>query len=306
MIKMKTCYIGNSSFFVKLMFVLLLSLCFFSTALAQTPPRDFTLLEGSLPGVGAESNINEYLPAAFNLTVGIALVLAFIFITIGGVTYATSDALSGKAQGRDYIENAVLGLLLIIGSYVILSTINPQILNFTILIARPEPVITDSVVTPVIPSGACTSGCVSFPTPEITLKAGLIGTTISSIMLPRILSFDSVLDASGISWYVSEGFPPTQNVQHTCTCHATGTCIDANIVGVTTAKLNIFSSAVTQQPGMRAVYEVQTEEQSFNLTSPTNRDGSNKTNFVPYRGEILVVPTINAPHFSVYNTSCHQ
>lgn len=133
LLKIKIAYIGT--------FILFLTLLTGGIVDAQQL-TDYSVL-APLPGIGdtgaGTSNLNSYLPAAFRLTVGIAIALAFIFITIGGITYATSDSLTGKQDGRNYIENAILGLLLVIGSYVILYTINPQILNLSIVIPRPNP-----------------------------------------------------------------------------------------------------------------------------------------------------------------------
>lgn len=80
------------------------------------------------------TDLTRYLPNAFNLAIGIAVALAFIAITIGGVMYATSDALSNKSAGKEAIENALWGLLLVIGAYLILQTINPKILDFSLTI----------------------------------------------------------------------------------------------------------------------------------------------------------------------------
>lgn len=92
----------------------------------------------SLPEIGSQTNFQEWLPKAFNLTIGIAVALAFVMITIGGVMYATSDAIYSKSEGRKYVENALIGLLFVIGAYVILYTINPQILNFNLTIEAPQ------------------------------------------------------------------------------------------------------------------------------------------------------------------------
>ena len=112
---------------------------------------EYTLLR-TLPGVGDTTGgivtIQSYLPAAFNLVIGIAAALAFVMLTLGGITYATSDAITGKSQGKEWIENAIWGLMLVIGAYVILYTINPQILNFTLTLPRPQ--IASSTATAVV------------------------------------------------------------------------------------------------------------------------------------------------------------
>lgn len=109
---------------------------------------EYTLLT-PLPGTvdNAPIKLGDYLPAVFNLAIGIAAVMAFVAITWGGITYATSDAITGKAQGREWITNAIWGLLLVIGAWVILYTINPQILKFNLILETPnvqagEPTVT--------------------------------------------------------------------------------------------------------------------------------------------------------------------
>lgn len=65
----------------------------------------------------------------FQLLIGIAAALAVIMIVIGGIEYMSTDAISGKSDGRKKIENALWGLALAISSYLILSTIDPYFLN---------------------------------------------------------------------------------------------------------------------------------------------------------------------------------
>ena len=109
----------------------------FATVYAQQP--EYITLEPSLPGVGASTNLTEYIPSMFILSIGIAAVMAFVMITFGGIMYMTSDAISGKTNGKKYVTDALLGLLLVIGAYVILNTINPKILTINLTI--PQPVV---------------------------------------------------------------------------------------------------------------------------------------------------------------------
>ncbi len=114
------------------------------------------------------TDLSMYLPRAFELTIGIAVALAFVVIVYGGVMYATSDALSGKSAGREAIENALWGLLLVIGSYVILQTINPKMLDFTLDIQQ-------FTVNPNTGSG---NGGVVAPTSGYTYTTNANGTRI--------------------------------------------------------------------------------------------------------------------------------
>ena len=125
---------------------------------------DYITLVNSLPGVGAQTNLSTYLPAIFKLSIGIAAALAFAMITFGGIVYATSDAISGKSKGKEYIEDALWGFLLVIGAYAILWTINPQILEFNLSLPTPQiqggatttPAVTGSTSTCLADGTGCT------------------------------------------------------------------------------------------------------------------------------------------------------
>src|SRR3989344_3532828 len=89
-----------------------------------------------LPGLPAvpyetdtECPLGNYLNIIIKLVIGIAAVLAMVMIVMGGIEYMTSDLISSKESGKDTIRNAILGLLIALGAYLILNTINPQLLS---------------------------------------------------------------------------------------------------------------------------------------------------------------------------------
>jgi len=106
-----------------------------STTVVDTTqqPSEYVPL-ATLPGLQEEENvdISNYFQNIFNLLIGIAAVLAVVMIIVGGIQYMSTDAVSGKSEGRDRITKAVYGLILAIASWLILFTINPAILNFDI------------------------------------------------------------------------------------------------------------------------------------------------------------------------------
>jgi hypothetical protein len=61
-----------------------------------------------------------------------ASVLAVLMIVIGGFNYISSDAIDNKENGKHQIKNALGGMLLILVSWVILNTINPQLVSLKI------------------------------------------------------------------------------------------------------------------------------------------------------------------------------
>ncbi|HTE49214.1 MAG TPA: hypothetical protein VK675_04890 [Candidatus Paceibacterota bacterium] len=79
----------------------------------------------------AQSNtaLGAYLNLMIKVFIGICAVLSVVMIVIGGLEYMTSELISSKEHGKERIRNALLGLLIALGSYALLFTINPDLLN---------------------------------------------------------------------------------------------------------------------------------------------------------------------------------
>lgn len=76
-----------------------------------------------------ECPLGRYLNLMIKLIIGIATVLAMVMIVLGGMEYMTSELISSKEAGKDKIKNAIIGLLIALGAWLILNTINPTLLN---------------------------------------------------------------------------------------------------------------------------------------------------------------------------------
>lgn len=94
-----------------------------------------------IPGLTADQNGNSllgipdlatFLDNLYKYLIGIAAILAVIEIIYGGLQYATQDSVSKKGEGRERIEHAVLGLVLVLSPALIFSIINPSILNLSL------------------------------------------------------------------------------------------------------------------------------------------------------------------------------
>ncbi len=79
----------------------------------------------------SDADLANFFDMIFKILIGLIGTLSVIMIFFGGVQYMSTDALQGKQEGRERIQNAVLGLIIALGSYAILNTINPKLLNFT-------------------------------------------------------------------------------------------------------------------------------------------------------------------------------
>ena len=168
------------------------------TATNTAPPNTkttYTLLQ-PLPGLeGANQTIDtkanpdtnpcplgNYLNIMIKLFFGICGVLAVIMIVMGGIEYMTSDLISSKEAGKESIRNAVLGLLLALGSYLILNTINPDLLNIC-LNALPKAEMTMTEAPPTssdfnpnesIPNGSIKSCTEGISKPSVSTSGGNI------------------------------------------------------------------------------------------------------------------------------------
>lgn len=251
---------------ILILFIAPLFLTPFSYSFAQT---DYSVL-APLPNTtigncgtaakdpACQTTLAKYIPAIYLLAVGIAVAMAFVVITFGGITYATSDALSGKQDGRRLITNALSGLILVIGSYVIINTINPQMLQFTLDI---KDVVGQNQTAPVTAVGC--ANCVSLG--KLPLKAGA-NDQISPSVLPFLQRLDSNMQAvSGPNaWQITEAF--SFGGMHTSTsCHHTGSCVDANPIDPTRRGLVQFYNASRQAGISNITYEVQTAAEKDKL-----------------------------------------
>lgn len=88
------------------------------------------------PNANCQADLGTFLPGVFRLLIAIAGGLATLVMVIGGVQYLSTDAISGKEEGMERINNALVGLLLAIASWLILNTINPNTLNFNLSLNR--------------------------------------------------------------------------------------------------------------------------------------------------------------------------
>ncbi len=71
----------------------------------------------------------QYIAAVERYAVGLALVAAIIMIVYGGFRYLLGSAFGDIATGKQIVLDAILGLLLALGAYMILNTINPNTLE---------------------------------------------------------------------------------------------------------------------------------------------------------------------------------
>jgi hypothetical protein len=120
-----------------------------------------------LPGVTL-GNTNIDLPALlsnlFKILFSVGALLATLMLVVGGIEYMVSSVVSLKLEGRRRAQAALFGLLILASSYLILFTINPDLveLKFT----QPHAF---EVATPTVPAGAGKGTDVSGVSPTVCI-----------------------------------------------------------------------------------------------------------------------------------------
>lgn len=93
-------------------------------------PETYKLL-APLPGIEGgiikTNDLGNYFNMMFKLIIGLCGALAVIMIIIGGVQYMGDESVFGKTEAKSKITSAILGLLIALGAFALLNTINPAL-----------------------------------------------------------------------------------------------------------------------------------------------------------------------------------
>lgn len=95
----------------------------------------------NMPNINPEdaSSLGVYIGYLIPLFIGICAILAVVMIVIGGLQYMTNELVSAKNAGKEKIKNAITGLLLALAAWLILYTINPNILSVDFSSLKSQP-----------------------------------------------------------------------------------------------------------------------------------------------------------------------
>lgn len=80
-------------------------------------------------GVTQTISFNDYIGYVFKFSIALAVFLAIIMVIWGGIQYMTSEVPFLKIEGKNKIEGAVTGLVMVLASYLILATIDPRLVE---------------------------------------------------------------------------------------------------------------------------------------------------------------------------------
>lgn len=269
-------------------------------------PNSVELL-APLPGlenINENINISQYLRVLFRVTIGLTIFLAIIFLVLGGIEYATTDAFSGKEAGREKMTNAVLGLLLALSAYVILNTINPKLIDFSFL--KPQGVTIDGEdpnfdvtdngdrisLTAPLPTNACPEKPNAGTCQKLLVKfRGTGGDLVEKTLNTKLNALNTGIPSLKDKWSVTEAYAPAY--KHISRCHKNGTCVDLNFNNkdsdATPENVQMILSKA-KSLNMCPSYEVLTAEE--------------KKRFADAGVKVSINKNASAPHFHVVGVGC--
>ncbi len=76
------------------------------------------------------NSIGSYIQSIYNYAIGIVGILAVIVMMVGGFLWLTAGGNAGQiTEAQEWIKGSIIGLVLALSSYLILATINPDLVN---------------------------------------------------------------------------------------------------------------------------------------------------------------------------------
>ena len=269
------------------------------------------------PGNPCKTDANTYIPGLFRLGLAVASGLAVIRLIWGGFIKLSSDAYSGQNEAKEIIKNALTGLILALGAWIIVATFFPTrdgsiVIDLSVP-ARPLPPSNNQPnPTPGGGGGGQTgcqgsdcvnsyinserdtvrykecSDCVEVRSLNLKLKREIEMVNGKKAMINKDLG-EKLKNISGESdaplFRINEAWPPTVN--HSNQKQYDGRSVDISLTSPDAAKINKFLE-LSRAKGLDAVYEVKTQGEKDRYVSQG----------VP-AGSILVWPRISGEHFSV-------
>jgi hypothetical protein len=184
---------------------------------ASIPAGNYANTTTSAPG-GFVANFYQYA-----LMVG--GILAFGVVVYGGVRYMISAGNpSGQSDAKEWIQAAIMGILLLAGAYFILKVINPNLVNLTLPTLTQINIQSGSGGTGGgggTSSGGTCANCTTLP--NCVVKAGVTNCGGAPAM-------EKALTCMGLKdpgYVVNEGYPPIGG--HSDPGHNTGCAVDLHI-----------------------------------------------------------------------------
>ncbi len=254
-----------------------------------------------------DMSFSDYVNTLIRLILGVVGVVVVVTFVYGGIMWMGTDSIFKKTDAKERMGNAIVGTLLLLSAYIILNTINPNLVDIKINIPdgfttlKIEEISDSGEILTIEYSsevGTCPTDCSKLNGEEgVDVPYESYGDSVASGFKPSLQSLTQKLSASEITWTTTEAWQPSR--VHKAHCHNIGTCIDANFRGLADnsnpppEKVKAFIEAAVSS-GLCPVYEVETESQKTAVLN-AGVDPSYVKNYGGW---------ISAPHFSVYGGTC--
>lgn len=112
----------------------------------------------------SRGSFSSYLQTMVNIAIGLVGAVSVIMLIVGGLQYILTSVNEGaKKEAKERITNAIIGILIILSGYLILNTINPDLLKLDFPKINRAPKITpqDASAPPSFSGSADISDCVA-------------------------------------------------------------------------------------------------------------------------------------------------
>jgi len=128
--------------------ILIIILLFGNYACAEETPG-YQLLQPLGGGAEETMNLSSYIDRMIKIGIVLAALFAVIVIVIAGFMYITAGGNTGTIEkAKGYIWDALIGLLIAVGFWLILVTINPDLLNIDNIVKNIDVDISKPTKTP--------------------------------------------------------------------------------------------------------------------------------------------------------------
>jgi hypothetical protein len=209
-----------------------------SAAFAQTQITISTSVPGTYPATAGTGGPGAFVANFYNFALMIGGVLAFGVIVYGGVKYmASAGNPSGQSDAKEWIEGALLGLLLLVGAYFILSVVNPQLLNLNL--PSLTPVNIASIVVPGNPVGS-TNGPSS---------SGSSSAKCQSLAATGSGTVSAQIDAAAVSYCGASSASGPGNGKVSCAWAVNNVLTNAGIANIDSTSVQSMENALTAGRG---------------------------------------------------------
>ncbi len=197
---------------------------------------------------GETGGFSDFVNFIIRLAIAMAGAITVVMIMVYGVQYMGSDTVWKKSDSRSKITTAIAGLILMFCAYLILYTINPDLVKIRIggnlINTRTWPVVSftygeDGNIIKDFNYDKATSvkdTCQGEPNEKVTGDCSDLtisgwetknGKYASKELAERLAAFKKLLDQNSKikgNYRITEAMP--QSVKHKNSCHKTGRCVD--------------------------------------------------------------------------------